>query len=71
MENFVSGICEILEVDSVELSDELESFDIWDSLTNLAVLAFCSSEYGISLSAEEIEDAITIGGLKTLIESRL
>ena len=61
---------DLLEVESLLMDDELSSFDSWDSLTNLAVLAFCSSEYGITLTAEEIENAKTIKGLKDLIESK-
>ena len=71
MENFMSEISEILEVESVELDDELNSFEAWDSLTNLTILAFCDSEYGISLSAEDVENSQTIRGLKELIESKL
>ena len=70
MENFIPSISEILEVDSVELSDELESFDAWDSLTVLSIIAFCDSDYGVALSADEIDNSGTIQGLKELIESK-
>ncbi|MEM9649294.1 MAG: acyl carrier protein [Bacteroidota bacterium] len=70
MEKYINTMKELLEVDDLDLNDELSSFDAWDSLTNLSVLAFCSSEYGISLTADEIEEAKTLKGLKELIESR-
>lgn len=70
MENFISSITEILEVETIELSDELESFDVWDSLTVLSIIAFCDSEYGVALSADEIDNSGTIQGLKELIESK-
>lgn len=70
MENFLSSIAEILEVETVELDNDLESFDEWDSLTILSIIAFCDEEYNVSLSAEEIEDSKTILGLKELIESK-
>ena len=70
MENFESTIAELLEVESVELSDELESFEAWDSLTVLSIIAFCDSEYNVPLSAEEINDSETIEGLKVLIQSK-
>lgn len=70
MENFESSISEILEVGSVELSDELESFDAWDSLTILSIIALCDDEYKVSLSADEITKSKTINGLKELILSR-
>jgi len=70
MENFISSISEILEVESVELSDELDSFEAWDSLTVLSIIAFCDSEYGVALSAEEIDDSGTVLGLKELIQGK-
>lgn len=71
MENFISGISEILEVETVELGDELESFEAWDSLTVLSIIAYCDSEFGVALSAEEIDNSGTISGLKELIESKM
>ena len=71
MENFIEAISEILEEESVELSDELESFEAWDSLTILSIIAICDAEYGVALSAEEIENSGTVLGLKELIESKM
>lgn len=71
MEKYLTTMMELLEVESLEMDDFLSSFDSWDSLTNLSVLAFCSSEYGIVLSADEVESSQTIRGLKELIESKL
>jgi acyl carrier protein len=71
MENFKSLISEVLEVDSVEMTDELISFDSWDSLTILSIIAVVSDEFNVELGREEIENSKTIGGLKELIDSRL
>ena len=71
MENFISSIAEILEEESVELNDELASFEAWDSLTVLSLIAYCDSEYGVALSAEEIDNSGTILGLKDLIEGKM
>lgn len=71
MENFESSMAELLEVESVALSDELESFEAWDSLTILSIIAFCDSDYGVPLSAEEIENSGTLLGLKEMIESKM
>ena len=71
MENFESSMAELLEEDSVMLSDELQSFDAWDSLTVLSIIAFCDSEYNVPLSAEEIDNSVTLLGLKELIESKM
>ncbi len=71
MENFIETIAEILEEETVALSDELESFEAWDSLTVLSIIALCDSEYNAPLSAEEIENSGTILGLRELIESKM
>jgi acyl carrier protein len=71
MENYIESIAELLEEETVELSDNLNSFDAWDSLTVLSIIAFCDSEYNVQLSAEEIENSDTILGLKELIESKI
>jgi acyl carrier protein len=71
MENFESLISEALEVDSVNMTDELISFDSWDSLTILSIIAVVSEEYNVELGKDEIENSKTIGGLKELIDSRL
>lgn len=71
MEKFESSISEILEVDTIDLNDELESFDTWDSLTILSIIAFCDSEYNVTLSAEEIKNSITINGLMELIKNKI
>ena len=71
MENFESSLSEFLEVGSVEMNDELESFDAWDSLTILSIIAFCDSEYNVELTKDEIENSETVNGLKELIKSKM
>lgn len=71
MEKYLETIAEILEEETIELSDELESFEAWDSLTVLSIIAICDSDYGVALSAEEIESSGTILGLRELIESKM
>ena len=71
MENFESYMAEILEEESVTLGDEFESFDAWDSLAVLSIIALCDSEYNVPLSAQEINDSKTIEGLKNLIQEKM
>ncbi len=71
MEGFENAMAEMLEVDSVTLEDELDSFDTWDSLTILSIIAYCDSEYNVSLSTDEIKDSNTVGGLRELVESKI
>lgn len=71
MEDFENALAEMLEVDSVTLEDDLSSFDVWDSLTILSIIAYCDSEFKVALSTDEINDSSTIGGLKELVKSKM
>lgn len=71
MENFKLEIAEILEVDTVELSQELAEFECWDSLTILSILALASENYNVTLTAAEVNNSKTISGLQELIKSRI
>lgn len=71
MENFDENIAEILEVDNIELNDVLSSFECWDSLTTLSIIAFAGETYNVTLSAADINNSKTIAGLKALIEGRI
>lgn len=70
MQNFESTIAEILEVDSVQPEQKLESFECWDSLTRLSIIATADTNYKANITAQEVIEAGTIGGLKKLIEKK-
>ena len=71
MEKFETTISDLLEVNNVNLDDELNSFDAWDSLTILGIISFLLDEYKLELSSDEIEECLTIGGLKELVLSKV
>ena len=70
MESFANDMAELLEVDEVEESDALEDFEAWDSLTALSIIAFIDENYNVSVSAQDLTDAKTVGGLKSLVMSK-
>jgi acyl carrier protein len=70
MENFLNQMAELLEVDSVNAQDEITSFDAWDSLTSLSIIALCDEEYSVTISAQDILNANTLEGLYKLIQSK-
>ena len=67
MESFQNEIAELLEVESVTECDELESFEAWDSLTSLSIIAFIDEKYKVSISSNELLNSKNVGGLKNLI----
>ena len=70
MENFLDQMAELFEVDSVDLQDEVTSFEAWDSLTGLSIIALADDEYGITISVNDILEAKTIGGLQELFSQK-
>jgi acyl carrier protein len=63
MDEFLTEMAEILEEDAVSPSDELESFENWDSLAALSVAALADSQFNVNLSGDDIKDATTIEDL--------
>ena len=63
-------LAEILEVDQVESSDKLISFDTWDSLTRLSILAMLDGSYGVNLAAGDFKAMMTIADLAAAVEAR-
>lgn len=49
-------ICEVLEVDfgSIDLEDEIEQIEEWDSLAHMQIIAEFEDEFGISIPIEEV-----------------
>lgn len=70
MDEFLKEMADILEEDTVDADAELNSFESWDSLAALSVAALADSDFGVNLSAQDIKEANTIGGLYELIRSR-
>lgn len=70
MNNFKTEIAELLEVDNVELNEELAKFECWDSLTILSIIALTGENYNVTLSAADINNSKTVGGLMELIKGR-
>jgi len=70
MDKLLEQIAEILDEEEVNLSDKLVDFDAWDSLTQLSIIAMVGDEYNVIISAAEIKEAETVGGIIKLIENK-
>jgi acyl carrier protein len=70
VDEFLTEMAEILEEDSVNPTDELKSFDSWDSLAGLSVVAMADANFGVNLSAQEIQRAVTVEDLYQLITAK-
>lgn len=70
MEEIYAKLADILQVDEVNPTDILTSFEEWDSLSVLSVMAMVDADYGVNLSAPEMADVSTAQGLVELIAQK-
>jgi acyl carrier protein len=68
MNNFYEDMANLLEADTVKDEDVLKSFECWDFLTRLTIIATADSKYGVNISADDVDNAMTIGGVKKLFK---
>jgi acyl carrier protein len=66
-DEFKVKLADILEIDEVHDSDVLRDYPEWDSLTVLSVISMIHGDYGVSLSATQIRDVVTVQSLYDLI----
>lgn len=69
MRSFENDLCTILEVEEIKDDQFLDSFECWDSMTRLSIIAL-ADRYKVIISDAELHDN-TIGGLKTMIQNRM
>ena len=67
METLNQKLAGIFEVDEVQEDQLLESFECWDSLTLLSIIALASKDFGKELTTDQVRDSATIKGLIQLI----
>ena len=70
MNEFLTKIAAILEVDKVGATDELKAFPQWDSLSVLSVIAMLDASYGVNLRAADLGPIKSVGDLWSLVESK-
>ena len=67
---YLEKLAEILDVNSVKMSDDVFSFENWDSLSALSLFAFLDSEYKVNLSATDIASAQTAQDIWNVVLSK-
>ena len=68
VEEFFSGMSEILEVERVDELTPLENDDVdWDSLAIISTIALVDTIYAKSISGSDLENCQTVGDLLKLI----
>jgi acyl carrier protein len=65
-EKFITSFKEALElIDEFEvnLDDEFRTYEAWDSLSQLSLIAMLDDEYGIQIEQDEFAKMRTVGDL--------
>jgi acyl carrier protein len=70
MDEFLQKIAAILEVESLKEVDDLKSFEQWDSLAVLSIIAMLDANYGVNLRAADLQPVKTAGDLFALVQAR-
>jgi acyl carrier protein len=60
VEKLVAIIKEALELEHVELNDSLDSYDTWDSLGRLSLIALIDEHFDIQISDKEFNEFETV-----------
>ncbi len=70
MDKYLEFLKELLEEENINQSDVLTSFEAWDSLTILSIIASADEQFNVTINSKEILEANTVGGLIDLINSK-
>jgi len=70
MEEICTKLADILQVDEIKPTDVLASFEEWDSLSVLSVVAMVDADYGVNLGAKDLLGVSTAQGLAQLIAQK-
>ena len=54
MEELITKLADILEVDDLDITKKFSDYDEWDSLAGLSVLALLDSDYNTPMSGKEV-----------------
>jgi acyl carrier protein len=71
MEDLVEALKDILEVDELVLSAELSTYEMWDSLSALSLIAFVEERYSIVVGADDLAQMKTVSGVIEFIANKL
>lgn len=64
----LSIVNEALEVENANLDDYLESYDDWDSLSKLTLIALIDEHFEIQISDKEFEECETVADIYKILE---
>lgn len=72
MKKFLENLKEVLEIEGRELnmSDEFRSYEEWDSLAFLSVIAMIDEEYDIQIEGRQFKELKTVEDLYKAVTNK-
>jgi acyl carrier protein len=70
VEKLIEQMIEIFEVDSISPDDVLRTYDLWDSLSVISLVAAVDEEYGVTMDADDLTEIVTASDLFAFVEAR-
>jgi len=70
MDPFFQRAAEILEIEAIGEDTVLRDCEAWDSLTALSLVAMIDKDYKVSISADDLMRAMTVGDLHRFVAER-
>lgn len=69
---FLEKVKDVLEIEDRDLTmeDEFKTYEEWDSLAYLSVVGMIAEEYGVVVSAAEVQALNTLGDMAALVVSK-
>ena len=71
MNDLMVEISDILEEDEISETDVLQTFENWDSLTVLSLVAMLDANHGINITAQDVRQCTTVGDLLAFVTSQV
>ena len=69
-DKLIEIVKEAFEEDNVNFNDELDSYDNWDSLSRLSLIALVDEYFDVQISDKEFNEFNTISDLFELLKNK-
>jgi len=73
MQNFLEQFVMAVDFQTpvpVEAATPLESLPEWDSLAALGVIVMCDTEYGVSITGDDLKTCVTVGDILSRVNAK-
>lgn len=73
MQNFIEQFVMAVDFQTqvpVEATTPLDSLPEWDSLAALGVIVMCDTEYGVSITGDDLKECVTVGDILSRVNAK-